>query len=151
MTPTDAEVADAATRLAPTLQRAEERFLNQDNTTTIFIALLLVGAGMSLFAGVVSVLVRPGGFAMSSLGLAVVTAQGRQVGRLRAVVRLLVAWSPLLVYGALLWWPVTRGAMYSIVVASLAATPTVIGWVWSLLHPTRGPHDLIVGTSIGTR
>jgi hypothetical protein len=151
MSPTESEIAAAAQLLEATRQRTEERFLTQDNTTTIFIALLLVGAGMSLSAGLVSILVRPSGFAMSSLGLAVVTRQGRQVGRARAVLRLLVAWSPLLVYGALLWWPFTRDAMYSSVVASLAAMPTVMGFVWALLRPTGGPHDLIMGTSIGTR
>ena len=150
LTPTQAEVDDAATLLAPVRQRAEGRFLSQDNSTTIFIALLLVGAGLSLGGGLVSVVVRPSGLVMSSIGLAVVTRQGRQVGRVRAVVRLLVAWAPLLVYGALLWWPVTRGAMYSIVVAALAATPTVIGFVWTVLRPVRGPDDLIVRTWIGT-
>jgi uncharacterized RDD family membrane protein YckC len=151
MAPTEAEVAEAATLLDATRRRAEERFLKQDNATTLFLALLLTGAGMSLFGGLVSVALRPSGLVMSSLGLAVVTRQGRQIGRVRAVLRLVVAWSPLLVYGVLLWWPATRGAMYSIVVASLAAMPTVIGFVWSVLRPTRGPHDLIVGTSIGAR
>jgi uncharacterized RDD family membrane protein YckC/tRNA A-37 threonylcarbamoyl transferase component Bud32 len=150
LTPTPAEVDAAATLLASVRQRAEERFLSQDNSTTLFVALLLVGAGMSLGAGLVSVVVRPSGLVMSSLGLAVVTSTGRQVGRVRAIVRLLVAWAPLLIYGALLWWPATRDAVFSITIASLAAAPTVIGFVWSVLRPTRGPHDLIVGTSIGT-
>jgi hypothetical protein len=88
---------------------------------------------------------------MSSLGLAVVTRSGREIGRVRAVVRLLTAWLPLLIYGALLWWPVTRGTVNSIAIAALAAAPTAIGFVWSVLRPTRGPHDLIVGTSIGAR
>ena len=151
LTPSQAEVAEAATMLKPALQRAEERFAKQDNPTTVFIALLLVGAGMSFGAGLVSVLVRPSGFVLSSLGLAVITRRGREVGRMRAVVRLLVAWSLLLIYGALLAWPVTRPVVFSIAVASLAAAPTIIGFVWSLLHPTRGPHDMIVGTSIGSR
>jgi uncharacterized RDD family membrane protein YckC len=151
MSPSEGEIAEAATLLEATRQRTEERFLKQDNTTTIFIALLLVGAGMSLGGGLVSVLARPSGFAMTSLGLAVVTRQGRQISRVRAVLRLVVAWAPLLVYGALLAWPMTRDAVNSIVVASLAAMPTVIGFVWAMLRPTRGPHDLIMGTSIGTR
>jgi hypothetical protein len=117
----------------------------------VFIALLLVGAGMSLGSGLVSVLVRPSGFVLSSLGLAVITRRGREVGRVRAVARLILAWSPLLIYGALLAWPVTREAVFSIAVASLAAAPTFIGFIWSLLQPTRGPHDMIVGTSIGSR
>jgi hypothetical protein len=151
LTPSQAELAQATTTLAPALERAEERFLRQDNPATVFIALLLVGAGMSLGSGLVSVLVRPSGFVLSSLGLAVITRRGREIGRVRAAVRLIVAWLPLLIYGALLAWPVTRGAVFSIAVASLAAAPTIIGFVWSLLRPTRGPHDMIVGTSIGAR
>lgn len=151
LTPTEAELSAAAAVIAPQLGRAEAGFLRQDDTTTIFIALLLVGAGMSLIAGLVSILMRPSGVMMSSLGLAVVTGSGREISRVRAVGRLLVAWLPLLLYGALLWWPVTRSSVNSIAVASLAAAPTVIGFVWALLHPVRGPHDLIAGTSIGAR
>ena len=151
LTPSEAEVAEAKTKLAPALQRAERQFLAQDNSTTIFVALLLVGAGMSFFGGLVSVLVRPSGFVLASLGMAVVTGRGREVGRVRAVFRLILAWLPLLIYGALLAWPVTRAAVFSIAVASLAAAPTILGFVWALLRPTRGPHDMIVGTSIGSR
>jgi hypothetical protein len=151
LTPSQAEVAEAKTILAAELQRAEEQFLGQDNSTTVFVALLLVGAAWSLGGGLVSVLVRPSGFVLSSLGLAVITGRGREIGRVRAVLRLVVAWLPLLIYGAFLAWPVTRGAVFSIAVVSLAAAPTFIGFVWALLRPTRGPHDMIVGTSIGSR
>jgi hypothetical protein len=151
LTPSQAEVAEASALLAPELQRAEEQFLEQDNSKTIFVALLLVGAGISFGGGLVSVLVRPSGFVLASLGLAVITGGGRETGRVRAVLRLIVAWLPLLIYGALLAWPVTRAAVFSITVASLAAVPTFIGFVWALLRPTRGPHDMIVGTSIGSR
>jgi uncharacterized RDD family membrane protein YckC len=151
LTPAQAEVSEATTTLAPALQRAEKEFSNQDNPTTIFVALLLVGAGMSFGSGLVSVLVRPSGLVLSSLGLAVITRSGREIGRVRAVLRLIVAWLPLLIYGAFLAWPATRDAVFSVVVASLAAAPTIIGFVWALLHPVRGPHDMIVGTSIGSR
>jgi uncharacterized RDD family membrane protein YckC len=151
LTPSPAEVAEATKVLAPALQRAEAQFQQQDDSTTIFVALLLVGAGMSFGSGLVSVLLRPSGFVLSSLGLAVVTGSGRETGRVRAVLRLVVAWLPLLIYGAFLAWPVTRGAVFSITIVSLAAAPTFIGFVWSLLRPTRGPHDMIVGTSIGAR
>lgn len=151
MTPTSQQMADARTALSASVTRLEERAGDQENSTTIFIALLLVGAGMSLSGSLVSVLVRPSGLVLSSLGFAVVTRDGREVGRVRAVGRLLVAWSPLLVYGAFLWWPVTRSAVTSVTVAALAAAPVAAGFVWTALRPTRGPHDLIVGTSVGTR
>jgi hypothetical protein len=151
LTPSPAELAAAETMIASELRRAEEQFLDQDDPTTIVIALLLVGAAWSFCAGLVSVLVRPSGFVLSSLGLAVITDRGSEIGRVRAVFRLIVAWSPLLIYGALLAWPVTRAAVFSIAVVSLAAAPTFIGFVWALLRPNRGPHDMIVGTSIGAR
>lgn len=151
ITPTAAEVAEASTLLAPALTRVERRFLEQDNSTTVFVALLLVGSGLSLCAGLVSVTMRPSGMVMSSLGLAVVTRGGREIGRVRAIARLLIAWLPLLIYGALLWWPVTRASVNSIAIASLAAAPIVTGFVWTVLRPARGPHDLILGTSIGAR
>ena len=134
------------------ISKAERDFDRMGNdATTVFVALLIIGACLSLGGGIVSVLTRPSGVVLSTLGLAIVTRTGREVGRVRAVTRLLVAWSPLLIYGGLLWWPPTRTAVNSILVASLAAAPIVIGFVWSLLRPTQGPHDLIMGTRIGTR
>ncbi len=151
LTPTAEQVTDATAVLGPALTRLEERAGDQDDSRTVFIALLLVGAGMSLCGGLVSVAVRPSGLVMSSVGLAVVTRGGREVGRLRAMARLLIAWSPLCVYGALLAWPATRGAVHSTAVALMFAAPIAVGCVWTALRPTRGPHDIIVGTSIGTR
>ncbi|GMV23270.1 MAG: hypothetical protein AMXMBFR57_32190 [Acidimicrobiia bacterium] len=151
MTPTPQQVADANAVLAASLTRLEARAGDQDNSTVIFIALLLVGAGMSLSGSLVSVMARPSGLVMSSLGFAVVTTDGREVSRARAVVRLLVAWSPLLIYGAFLWWPATRSAVATVSIAALAAAPVAAGFVWTALRPARGPHDLMVGTSVGTR
>lgn len=152
LTPTAAETAAASGAVTAIVSKAERDFDNRrDNSTTVFVALLLIGAGTAIVGGIVSVLTRPSGVVLSAFGLAVVTRHGRETGRIRAVIRVLVAWSPLLIYGGLLWWPPTRTAVNSIVVASLAAAPIVIGFVWSLLRPTQGPHDLIMGTTIGTR
>lgn len=152
MTPSAADAAGASQAVAAVVSNAERDFDNRGrNATTIFVALLLVGSGMSLCGGIVSVLTRASGVVLSTFGLAIVTREGRETGRIRAVIRLLVAWSPLLIYGGLLWWPPTRAAVNSILMASLFAAPIVIGFAWSLLRPTQGPHDLIMGTRIGTR
>jgi hypothetical protein len=152
MTPGAADTAAPTAAVTKIISKAERDFDNKGNdATTIFVALLIIGACLSLGGGIVSVLTRPSGVVLSTLGLAIVTRTGREIGRVRAVTRLLVAWSPLLVYGGLLWWPPTRTAVNSILMASLAAAPIVIGFVWSLLRPTQGPHDLIMGTRIGTR
>ena len=152
LTPSAADTAVPSEAVAAVVSKAERDFDNRgNNATTIFVALLLIGSGMALVGGIVSVLTRPSGVVLSTFGLAIVTREGREVGRIRAVTRLLVAWSPLLIYGGLLWWPSTRAAVTSIQMASLAAAPIVIGFAWSLLRPTQGPHDLIMGTTIGTR
>jgi hypothetical protein len=150
--PASADTAVPPPAVASVVSKAERDFDNNgNNAPTIFVALLIIGSAMSLTGGIVSVLTRPSGVVLSAFGLAIVTREGRETGRIRAVTRLLVAWSPLLIYGGLLWWPATRPAVASILVASLAAAPIVIGFVWSLLRPTQGPHDLIAGTTIGTR
>lgn len=152
LTPSPDEVARAAVLLDRELARAELDFMqNNNNPRTIFIALLLTGASMSLLGGLISVAVRPSGFVLSSMGMAVINSRGREIGRARAIARQLLIWSPLLVYGALLAWPVTRPSVASIAVASIAAAPIGIGFVWSLFRPARGPHDIIIGTSIGVR
>jgi hypothetical protein len=152
LTPSSGDLAVPSVAVAAAVSKAERDFDNRgNNATAIFVALLLVGAGMALGGGIVSVLTRPSGVVLSTVGLAIVTRKGRETGRIRAVMRLLVAWSPLLIYGGLLGWPATRTAFNSILMASLFAAPVVVGFAWSLLRPTQGPHDVIVGTTIGTR
>lgn len=128
---------------------------NKTGPATIAVALLFVGGGFSFFSALISVLIRPSGLTMSMLGLAVLTRKGREISRLGAVARLVVAWSPLIVYGGLLCVPQLRtplrtgalGMSMAVVVSALL----LAGMVWTILRPTRGPHDAAMGTVIGVR
>ena len=115
------------------------------------LVLLLVGSAMAYGSAVTSVLIRPSGLLLSALGLAVLTTRGREIGRLRAVWRLTLAWSPVGVFSALVAVPALRPWLYAPVPAFTVATVMAAGVIWTIWRPTRGPHDIIAGTVIGVR
>lgn len=159
--PSLADAAAAAARIRPTLDKVEGQYQKQieargfRGTATILIALLLTGCCVSLFSGLISVLIRPSGVVLSALGLAVQNRKGREISRLRAVVRILITWSPMLLFGVLLAAPRTRALMQAtgstLVIAGLATVAMTAGTIWTILRPTRGPHDIAAGTTIGVR
>ena len=77
--------------------------------------------------------------------------RGREIGRLRAVWRLTLAWSPVGVFSALVAVPALRPWLYAPVPAFTVATLMAAGVIWTIWRPTRGPHDIIAGTVIGVR
>jgi hypothetical protein len=109
-----------------------------------------------LVACVVSSLLVPGGVVSRQLGLAAVTRSGKEIGRLRSLVRTLVAGSPAIVWLAYLAFsPKVQGFVPTppnpitgtlITVAILAA-----GHAWTTVGRTRGPHDLLTGTWVVPR
>lgn len=122
-----------------------------DTRGTITATLLFVGAGMSFSAAAMSVLIRPSGLLMATLGLAVLTRGGREVSRLRALWRLTIAWAPVGIYAVFAAWPATQSVAMSTVPAAVVAMVMLVGFAWALWRPTRGPHDRICGTEIGVR
>lgn len=149
--PTPEQTAEAAYFVQPALDKIEATRANR-NVELIFVTLVLVGAGMSFFGGLVSVLVRPSGVVLSALGLAVVARSGREISRFHAVLRLLIAWSPVAVLGILMAVPQTRQFVSeSMVPGGIALALVAIGTIWTVLRPTRGPHDIIARTTIGVR
>lgn len=149
--PTADETAAAAYVVQPALDRLERK---KDNTSAqkIFVILVLVGCGMAFFTSLFPVLMRPSGMVLSALGLAVVVRSGREISRLRAVIRLLIAWSPMAVFAVLAAMPSTQELMMeSMVPAGIAVTLMAAGLVWTVLRPTRGPHDIVARTTIGVR
>ena len=104
---------------------------------------------MSLFATLVSSAAVPGGILLRGLGLAVVTDEGVEIGRLRSLARALVAWMPVMI------WLVVEGAafvgrpgamfmqwQFPVVVLGTMA----VGAAWTIVHPSRGLHDALVDT-----
>jgi hypothetical protein len=111
------------------------------------------GAGLVAVLGLIGALVTRSSFSLRALGATLVTSDGRDATRIRAVRRTIVTWSPL----ALSWLlfklgPPMRGTtagwalLYTIPVAILVA-----GAVWAWRHPSRGLQDRIVGTWIVPR
>ena len=84
------------------------------------------------------------GFWLRIFGIAVVTADGREASRLRAVGRAALAWSwvPLQVLTATHgWW----------LVGGLAVMIRIAGVAWTAADAARGPHDVLAGTFLVPR
>jgi hypothetical protein len=110
----------------------------------------------SIVCGLLSALVVPGGLITRTLRHAVVRRDGREIGRVRSAVRLLIAWSPAIAWMAYTGTPVFGGlravppaAAY--VAAGGALIAMAAGAVWTIAMPSRGPHDRIAGTWVVSR
>jgi hypothetical protein len=111
------------------------------------------GAGLVAVLGLIGALVTRSGFTLRAMGATLVTADGRDATRIRALLRAIVTWSPLaLAYLAIRVGPPVRGTtagwalLYTFPLAILAG-----GAVWAWLHPSRALQDRIVGTWIVPR
>jgi hypothetical protein len=110
----------------------------------------------AIACGLMSVLAVPGGLVTRALGHAVVRRDGREVGRVRSAVRLLIAWSP-----AIAWMAWAGNPMFGDLRAmspaaayaggGLALMSVAAGAVWTVAVPSRGPHDRIAGTWVVPR
>ena len=110
---------------------------------------------LSIVCGVISVLAVPGGLVTRALRHAVVTRDGREIGRTRSTLRFLVAWSPVLAWIACVGVPMFGEPRVSpdvaFVVGSLAFLVMAAGVAWTIANPGRGPHDRIAGTWVVPR
>jgi hypothetical protein len=152
---TPEDLARARARLAPDLAKIAGEFQSQGPALaqaerTASAALLALGMALGLVASLISALAVPGGLLARLLGLAVVDANDREIGRLRSAVRVLVAWSPFIAMvlllgsdplGRLQASPVSPLVIVGIPIAILAA-----GAAWTIARPARGLHDLVAGT-----
>ena len=110
---------------------------------------------VSIVCGLISVLAVPGGLVTRALGHAVVSRDGREIGRARSAIRFLVAWSPALAWIACVGVPMFGEPRVSpdvaFIVGSLAFLVMAAGVAWTIAVPGRGPHDSIVGTWVVPR
>jgi hypothetical protein len=110
---------------------------------------------VSIVFGLISVLAVPGGLVTRALRHAVVKGDGREIGRIRSVVRFLVAWSPALAWIACVGVPMFGEPRVSpdvaVAVGSLAFVMIAAGAAWTIAVPGRGPHDRIAGTWVVPR
>jgi hypothetical protein len=84
------------------------------------------------------------GFWLRIFGIAVVTADGREASRFRAVGRAALAWSwvPLQIFTTTHGWSQVGGYVVLL---------RIVGLLWSAAAPTRGPHDRVAGTFLVPR
>jgi hypothetical protein len=110
---------------------------------------------VSIVFGLASVLVVPGGLVTSALRHAVVRRDGREIGRARSAIRLLVGWSPALVWIGCVGVPMFGEPRVSpdmaFVTGSLVFLLMAAGVAWTIASPGRGPHDHIAGTWVVPR
>lgn len=91
---------------------------------------------------------------MRMLGLAVVTRDGKEIRRWRSVACILTAWSPTIVWIALLVLSVRFDVHLGIAswfFMALAFTLPMIGAFWAIAHPTQGLHDRVMSTWVVPR
>ena len=118
--------------------------------------LAMISAGSAAFVAVlafIGALAVRGGFTLRAFGAALVRADGRDASRLRAFVRALVAWSPVLVFPLLIKFgpalnKITAGFAF---IYTLVPVMLLAGAVWAWRHPSRGIQDRIAGTWIVPR
>jgi eukaryotic-like serine/threonine-protein kinase len=114
-----------------------------------------IPALFSIVCGLISVLAVPGGLVTRALRHAVVSRDGREIGRARSAIRFLVAWSPALAWIACVGVPMFGEPRVSpdvaFVLGSLAFLLMATGVAWTIANPGRGPHDRIAGTWVVAR
>jgi eukaryotic-like serine/threonine-protein kinase len=111
---------------------------------------LIAGGSAAVVAvlGLIGALATRGGFTLRAFGAALVTADGRDASRLRALLRAVVAWSPLALWVLLVkFGPRIQDTTVGIALLfTLAIALLVAGAVWAWIHPSRGVQDRIAGT-----
>jgi hypothetical protein len=119
---------------------------------TVLTLMTAIGSLLGVFFSIVSSLSVPGGLATRLIGLAVVTRDGAEIGRVRSLARTLIAWAPILV------WLVSVPAQMnvgpgpgSVLAIGLVFGAMIAGVVWTLAAGDRGLHDRIAGTWVVPR
>jgi hypothetical protein len=155
--PADASgVLARSARLAPEIERADQ-VSRQIGDSTESLARLVVSTLLALVTAlvmtghIVSSLVVPGGIVTRFNGLAVVTADGREVSRARSRSRALLAWSP-----AAFWFIALAAAQRDPDGIPLPSSPMLgpaltylllaAGALATVVQPRRGPHDRLART-----
>ena len=155
------ELARASAIVAPQIQEVADwraNFPGGGEALRGFLASGFASIGLlfSIVCGLISVLAVPGGLVTRALRHAVVQRDGREIGRVRSAVRLLIAWSPVIAWMAYVGNPMfgdlramSPAAAYA--VGGLSLISMAAGAVWTIAVPGRGPHDCIAGTWVVPR
>jgi hypothetical protein len=158
------DLARASAIIAPQIQEVARQSANMSANFPAGIGALrsLVASGfasipvlVSILCGLLSVLAVPGGLVTWALRHAVVTRDGREIGRARSAIRFVIAWSPVIPWMACVGVPMFGEPGVSPDVAfalgSLASLVMAAGLGWTIASPGRGPHDRLARTWVVPR
>jgi hypothetical protein len=156
---TKEELANATTTIAPELERRRQRTRGQnfgDLAPIIIMTVIAMALLLLLLLSVVSSLIVPGGLFTRMLGHAVVTRNGTEIGRMLSIARVLVAWSPAIAWLLYLaaspkvqgFVPTPPNPMLGTLLTLAALS---LGAILTIVRPSRGPHDWLLGTRVVPR
>ena len=154
---TTEELARSRETIQPTLDRVRPpQSLGVASAGVIVVNLMVaMGSLLVLFCSIVSSIAVPGGAATRMIGLAVVTRDGKEIGRGRSLARTLIAWAPILVWLVLVANPIVMGfgpaSPVPVLAISLAFGAMIAGVVWTIAAGDRGLQDRIAGTWVVPR
>ena len=142
--------------VAPILARMSASLDTINRPLILFTFVAFVFGGALVFVavlGLLSAVIFRGGLTFRGLGAMLVTADGAPAGRLRALGRALVAWSPLIPWTitATMTPEVQRTTAFVVFLQAGFLSVLVAGAVWAWRHPSRGLQDMIAGTWIVPR
>jgi uncharacterized RDD family membrane protein YckC len=154
------ELAGAEVVLKAARSRGPERGRRERSAAEVggvIISTLTAGAlALGLIVCVISSLLVPGGLVLRQVGLATVMRSGREITRVRSLMRTLVAGMPAFAWLAYLAVsPKVQGFVPTPTNPLTATLVTVgvlaVGHAWTVVGRTRGPHDLLTGTWVVPR
>ena len=155
--PADAQsLPDLTARLAPEIERADQASRQIADSAEGFVSFVIATSvalvtALLMIGHIVSSLLVPGGVVTRFNGLAVVTADGHPLSWARSLCRVLLAWSP-----ALLWFIALAASRRTLDGIPLPPSPMLLlaltylllaaGAIATVVHPRRGPHDTLART-----
>src|SRR6185295_7716830 len=109
---------------------------------TVLTLMTAMASLLSLFFSIVSSIAFPGGVTTRLIGLAVVTRDGNEIGRVRSLARMLIAWAPILVWLVSVPAQMNMGpGTGSVLAIGLVFGAMTAGAVWTIAAADRGVHD----------
>jgi len=119
---------------------------------TVLTLMTAIGSSLALFFSIVSSIAVPGGVTTRLIGLAVVTRDGNEIGRVRSLARTLIAWAPILVWLVSVPAQIDMGpGPGSVLAIGLVFGALIAGVVWTIAAANRGLQDRIAGTWVVPR
>jgi hypothetical protein len=149
------ELARSRETIQPTLDRVrppQGSGFARSPRATVLTLMMAIGSSLALCFSIVSSIAVPGGVTTRLIGLAVVTRDGNEIGRVRSLARTLIAWAPILVWLVSVPAQIDMGpGPGSVLAIGLVFGAMTAGVVWAIAAPDRGLHDRIVGTWVVPR